>query len=142
MIFELLKRKNQSGYIALISIIIIAVLLIAVSVVVSFGGFFTRFSILENEYKEISIGLAEACGDVAITKLAEDWSYPGDEIVSIVSNNCQIFPIQSPSSEERIIRTQAIYQKSYTNLEIKISKSEVSGLPTINIESWQELAKF
>jgi len=140
MIFEFLKANNQSGYIALISIIIIAILLITIGVVISFGGFFTRFSILENEYKEISVDLAEACGEFVIAKLAENWFYmlpPGGETMTVGTNNCQIVSIQD-SGLEKIIRTQAIYQKSYTNLEIKVSRD----ISNINIKSWKEVTNF
>lgn len=137
MIFEFSKKNYQKGYIALVSIIIIAVLLITIGIVISFGGFFTRFSILENEYKEISTDLAEACADMAILKLVENWNYTGGENFTIDSKNCQIISVQDFGSE-KLIRTQAIYQNSYTNLEVKVSKTDSK----ININSWQEVAKF
>jgi len=134
---ESLKTKGQSGYIALISVIIIVALLMVISVAVSFSGFFSRFGILENEYKEVSSGLAEACADTAILKLAGDWSYFGSESVIVGSNNCQIISVQD-SGSQKLIRAQANYKNSYTNLEIKVSK----GASSINIDSWKELPNF
>lgn len=138
MNFKFLKKKGQSGYIALISIIIIVALMMIISVAVSFSGFFSRFGILENEYKEVSSGLAEACGDAAILKLAGDWAYLGNESITVGFNNCLIVSIQD-SGPQKLIRVQGIYQKSYTNLEIRVSKDV---LEEINIDSWKEVVNF
>jgi putative endonuclease len=126
--------SSNRGYIALISVIIISLLLITISVAVSFSGFFSRFSVLDNEYKEISNGLADACANTAILKVAGDWSYAttAPETIAVGANSCQIVSIQNLGLQ-KVIRTQAIYQKSFTNLKITVSNS-------INIDSWEELA--
>lgn len=138
MILNFPKQENQSGYIALISVIIISLLLMTISVAVSFSGFFSRFSILDNEYKVISNGLAEACANTAILKVAADWSYVNSspETIAVGASSCQIISIQNSSSgSQKIVLVQATWQKSYTNLEIKISNP-------ISIDSWKELAKL
>jgi len=143
MISKFSGTEGRSGYIALISVIIIALLLITISVVISFGGFLSRFSILDNEYKEVSSGLAEACANTAILKIAENWSYTSSlpETVTWGANNCQIISVQD-SGSQKVIHAQANYQKSYTNLEIKVSNPVVDGLQTIKIDSWGELANL
>ena len=125
---------SNGGYVALISVIIISLLLMAISVAISFGGFFSRFSILDNEYKEISNGLAEACANTAILKVAQDWSYATDtpETVAVGANSCKILSVQD-SALQKVILAQACYQKSYTILSIKVSNP-------ISIDSWEELA--
>lgn len=135
-----LKTKKESGYVALISIIIIVALLMVITVAVSFSGFFSRFGILDNELKEISVGLADACGDAAILKLAENWNWTppiNGETVIVGTDDCKIISVQT-SGSEKTIRTQAIFQNSYTNLEITIQKP----LDEISIVSWNELANF
>ncbi|MFH0864544.1 MAG: hypothetical protein V1858_05680 [Candidatus Gottesmanbacteria bacterium] len=136
MISKFQKSENQSGYIALISVIIISLLLIVISVTISFGGYFSRFSILDNEYKEISNGLAEACANTAILKLAQDWSYVTTvpETIAVGVNNCKIISI-TDITPQKVILAQAIYQNSYTNLKITVSKT----VSAINIDSWEEL---
>lgn len=131
-----LKTKNfKGGYIALISIIVISVLLLTMGVVISFGGFFTRFTILENEYKEISTSLAEACADMAILKLIENWNYAGGEDQIIDSNSCRIVSVQDINGSQKLIKTKAVYQNSHTNLEIAVEKNGSK----INIIFWREI---
>ena len=59
-------KTGQDGYIALISVIIISLLLITVITALSTINYFSRYNILENEYKERSSGLAEGCVDYAL----------------------------------------------------------------------------
>ena len=80
------------------------------SFILSFSGFFSRFNILDAENKEISSGLAEACVDSAIVKIASDWSYApivGGESVPVGANNCNIVSVQISGASEEIIKTQA-----------------------------------
>ena len=134
MIF--LKTKNfNKGYIALISIIVISVLLITMGIVISFGGFFTRFTILENEYKKISTSLAEACAETAILKLIEDWNYAGGEDQTINLNSCSIVSVQDFNGSQKLIKSKAVYQGSHSNLEIAVEKNGSK----INIVFWREI---
>jgi hypothetical protein len=114
--------KKDSGYIALMSAIIISIVLITVVSSVSVSGFFGRFNILDSEYKEISSGLAEACVEIAIIKLANDNSYVGGEVFPVGAENCEIVSI-TLNPPDYTVKTQGIYNNAYTNLEVKLSNS-------------------
>ncbi|MDO8443053.1 MAG: hypothetical protein Q7S81_02230 [bacterium] len=126
---------NQHGYISLISSIIISILLLAVTFAISFNNSSSRFNILNVEFKERSLALAEACVDTALLKLAQNQSYGGNENISVGNDQCSILPIET-SSGQKIIKTKAIFQNAVTNLKVAVQASNLS------VVSWEEIAKF
>ena len=133
--------KNQRGYIALISAIIISAVLLMIVFTTSFTNFFARFNILDSEYKKISVGLAEACMDTAILELAQDPDWQpaagGMSVVVEGAKTCKICRV-GENGLQRTIYTQAMYQKAYTNLVALVSPA--GG--TITIDSWQEAPDY
>lgn len=125
--------KKNSGYIALISAIIISIVLLTVVSSVSVGGFFGRFNILDSEYKEISSGLAEACLEIAIITLANNENYSGGETFPIGDEGCDIISI-TPSTWPKTVKLQGIYKNAYTNLIVVLSNSG-----EISVTSWREV---
>ena len=135
-----LDFHDQSGYMALISAIIISVLLITISIVLSTSSFFSRFNVADGEYKKRSSNLAEACVDSALGKLAQNSLYapaPGGDIVSVGSDACTIFSVTTAGGQTTI-KTKAAFpaslpQSAVTNLQIIVDSDSFSLI------SWQEL---
>lgn len=127
--------KNNSGFMALISTIIISAVLLIVAVSLSLSGFYTRSNILDSELKEKSFFLAEGCFDVALAKLSEDLLYnPSNETISLGVEECEIVSVDTSGSH---IKTQAKVNNAYTtNLRITIDTSDFS------IESFEECGNF
>ena len=116
--------------------IVISVLLIAITFTISFTGFFLRFNILDYEFKNKSLGLAEACADNALVKLAGNAAYQGNEDILVGSNTCHIGSVANNSGVFSF-KTQGIYppnslQKAYTNISVMANSS------TLSIVSWDE----
>ncbi len=132
-----LNSSNQSGYIALMSAIVISVLLIAITLSLGLSSFFGRFDILDAESKERSSALSEACVNQAILK-AVSAVYSSNEIIQIGSDSCSIVSSQLnyPLPGQILIKTTAVFNKSYTNLRVVINSN------TFKIVSWQECANF
>jgi len=130
-----MKTNHQSGYIALVSSIIISILLLAVTFAVSSNNFSSRFNVLNAEFKERSLALAEACVDTALLKLAQNPSYSGNESISVGNDQCSILAIETLPGQ-KIIKTKAIFQNSFTNLKITVQASDLSVI------SWEEVPKF
>lgn len=125
------KRKN-SGFAALMSAIIISVILVLIMTNLGLTGFYSRADILDSELKDRSSALAEACVDIAILKLASNFSYTGGEIITVSgSDTCTIHSING-STDPIIITTKAIFQNATTNLSVKLNKSDLS------VVSWEE----
>lgn len=125
----------QGGFIALMSAIIISAVLITTIVTGSLSGFYTRFNILDSELKKRSAALAEACADIVLYKLSEDYGYAGPDMNYVVGGDtCNIFAATNPSGSPREFKVQGMYQNSYTNLRVVV---DVDALAVI---SWQEVA--
>lgn len=129
-----IAKKVNSGFIALMSSIIISVILLLIATTFSFTGFSSRFNILDLEMKERSSALAEACVDTALLKLANNPNYPGGETITVSgSDTCTINTIDS-IIDPIIIDTKAVFQQANTNLHIKVKKSDIS------VVSWEEMS--
>ncbi len=126
---------NERGYIALVSTITISILLLAVILGASITGFYNRLDILNHEYKQRSVSLAEACADVALLNLTGNPLYTGSTTVAIGPDACTIYPVMA-SAGQYLIKTKAIYQRAVTNIGVVASSSDMS------IVSWQELLTF
>lgn len=134
-----LKRKENSGFIALITAIVLSAILITTAVALNQLSFFARSEISNAEYKERSIALAEACLDMALLRLAQNPAYPGGEIVTVTaSDSCAIRPVlrNTPQSGQNTIETRAVFQEATTNLKIVVKASNFSIL------SWDEVPSF
>lgn len=133
--YKILKIKNSiaesNGYIAITSVMIISLLLITITVALSTSNYFSRFNILESEYKTRSLGLAEACVDQALYRLVQKLDTQNNFNVNIGTSQCKIVSI-SPVGVSRTIKTQGEFQKSYSNIKV------VVNIPGYNVVSWQE----
>src|SRR5690348_11814933 len=106
------NARHNSGFIALTSAIIIAVLILAITLSLSFAGFFARFNVLDSESKERSFALAEACANNARVE-AISGTYSANESISIgpgAADNCTVVSSEAdqPVSGETLIKTQAV----------------------------------
>ena len=128
-------NKNQEGFVALISAIVISFLLMAIVFSLSFRGFFGRFNLLDSEFKERSIAVAEACGENALLRLAQDINYVGSENFDIGNDSCDVLAIDTGLSP-RVIQVTANINSAVTNIEIVVDESDFS------VDSWEEVANF
>ena len=126
---------KNSGYIALISAIIITLVVMVVVSSLSLTGFLSRFNILHSEYKELSVALSESCVEAAILELIEDPNWPGGETINVGSQTCEIRPVQTLGTQ-RVIETQSEFRESHTNLRV------VFDSVSRTLVSWDEVAKF
>lgn len=124
--------KQDSGFIAIISVVIIAALLLAISASLSFSGFFTRSNIADGEYKEHSTALAEACIQEALVKLAANPNYTGNETITIGSDSCTIGSITT-SGVQKTIRTSGSFRSTTTNLQV------TANALSLSTTGWQEI---
>ena len=132
------SSKNNAGFVALITAIVLTVVLLLIATTLNLSGFFTRSSAMSAEYKERSASAAEACADRAMLKLAGNPAYAGGETISLGTDSCEIRPIlpDSPSAGKTTIETRAVFNESATNLRIVIVNSDKSVI------SWDEIENF
>lgn len=144
-------RPTTSGFIALMSVIIISAILLVLVFTLGVSSFFNRFDALDAENKRISLGLAEACVNVAMLKIAQNPNYgttpplpAGGECVSVgdtcsaaaSKKVCKICTVTPVATFPKTIETRAVYNGAYTNLSVAVDNS-VPGNFTVN--AWSEL---
>lgn len=126
----------QSGFIALISILIVSAVLLATTLGLAQFGIANRYFIMHLEQKAASKKLAEACAHIARVQVYNDPNYTLATAltVDIGSDTCTISSI-SESSGRSYIRTRATRGDSITNLCVTVRGSDGEFL------SWRELPK-
>ena len=129
--------KNQRGYIALISAIMISAVLIIISISISTTSFFSRFNVADAEYKKRSKALAEACIDQGLLKYAQDPSYTGNnEVVNVGSDTCKVVSVASSGSNV-IVQAKGEFpntaNKAVTNIQVTVDSSSFA------LVSWEEI---
>lgn len=131
---KILGHTGQEGYLALMSSIIIAGVLMAAVFSLSFKSFMTRFNILDAEYKKRSFSYAEACADTAVLKVIENNSYAGETILfgseECVITHPSLYVIQAKSSVPK-----SSSHKAVSNIEIRLNTD-------FSVASQKELSNF
>jgi hypothetical protein len=126
------KQKNKSGFIALVSAVIISIILLLIVSNLNLTGFYTRSNVLDYELQERSSALAEGCADMAILKFMQDSGYAGSELVDIGADNCQIESITNLGGN-KIATVKADYKNYVTKLKIVLKSTDASVI------SWEEI---
>lgn len=111
--------RKEGGYIALMSVIIISLILIALSVTVNMSGFFTRFNILEAQEKLQSSALSESCVNLAMSRLTKNttYTYTYPETVILGTDTCLINSVTGTTLQKRI-ESSANFLQTFTNLSV------------------------
>lgn len=141
------RPDNSGGYIALITGILISVSLLVLVAIVSFQGFFSRFTVFESEQKEQSSYLAESCVQTAILKIAQNVNYhqtatfPEPPVpVGGTGSTCTVASIsQGTFPSLRDIKARGVVGNAVTNLIVTL---DTSALPDVAIEAWQEVGSL
>ena len=124
-------KQSESGFIAIMSVIILSVLLLAISFSLSTSGFFARANITDSESKEHSLALAESCAETALFKIASDGSYnPLNQLVSVGGDQCTIVSV---SGNPKVITAKGTYQTAVTLIQVTAAPGNLS------FTSWQEV---
>lgn len=126
----------KSGFVALMSVIIISAILLILAVTLSSSSIFERYDILSSEMKEKSLSNAEACIDEALLILANDETHTSTTTTTLTSNdNCTIGPIPG-AGNPRIFYVTSNRNGYTTNI-----KTSVNPL-TISVNYWEEIPTY
>ncbi|MEI7604088.1 MAG: hypothetical protein WCJ19_03650 [bacterium] len=135
MIRHRLIFKNQKGYIAIVSVLLLGIvtILIAISVVLMSIDNAMTVSALNDSNR--ARDLSRACAEVAMNNLRSSLSYAGNETITIDSNACHILSVLGTGNTSRTIQTDSTVGKSTQRMRIIISQVT----PATVISSWQEV---
>jgi hypothetical protein len=119
--------KNNKGFFAVITAIVLSILVLMISVSLSLWSFNTRFNSLGLESKDKSWSLARGCIEEAIFQMRSSTAYTGSSTVTIGSSTCTILTITA-SGTGRVIQTEAAANNRTTNLQALYNSSTNSIL--------------
>jgi len=126
--------KNQSGFIALVTVLIIFAIALLIGLSVSLLSISEAQMGLKKSQSSQAYFLANLCAEESLMKLKENINYSGGETIEIGGGNCQILPIEGKWT----IKTIANFENQVK--KIKIIVSQVN--PQMLISSWQEVSDF
>lgn len=145
---------STRGFVALVSAIIIASILLSLSLVAGSAALYARFDSLANEEKKISASLAESCAQHAllILAIARDPVQVAISTTTITigidsfgrSMQCSIVSLTHPAHDRVLIRTIATWHQSVSGIEVEANIYDTAVAPVapghanIEILSWQE----
>lgn len=137
------KHSTQSGFIALISILIISAVLLATTLGLAQFGIANRFFILNLEQKTDSKRLAEACVQIARIYAYNDPARvvaPADnKYIKLTNGGCVIRSLSTDvSSHEVTIETIATSSDAITNLSVLVDTTN----DAYSFKSWREVPRF
>lgn len=143
--FSVLRRsrvflcfREEKGFIALISILIISAVMLAVGVGLSLRSIGETNMVLSEELSNRTLALSDACAEHALLELKNDLNYFGNESIIINGESCDILTIDGSGNLNRTVKTQSAVS-NYVK-KIKVEVSQVS--PAMEIASWEEVGDF
>jgi hypothetical protein len=132
-------NKDQSGFIAVSSILVISLLLLSVVLALSLKNYFNSQAVLSRELKAQSINAASACVDIARAAIAEGGNYASgnSHIYLGLVGECIITSVLPQAGFPKIIFAQGRYppnkpRQAVTNLKVTIDINN-------KIISWKEV---
>ncbi len=123
---------NQKGYVALTSVIFMSLLLVTITVVLSIINYYSRYNILESEFKERSVAQAESCIDKAVYNVLTGVVVTYPKTYSDLG--CTVESAVSAGSNFNVLVT-GDYQNSKTKLQVQLNSAN-----SYKVVTWQELA--
>lgn len=130
-------KHSQKGFVALISITLLAVILFGMTLSLSQFGIVSRFGFLLIEQKHTSHALAESCIHYAEIFIANDPEYTltTPTNLPVGDSSCMLVEV-TKSGTTHTIKAQGKVRNAVTNLEVEVDTNNGSLL------SWKEVSAF
>jgi len=132
------QTKNNTGYVALISVLITSALTLAIVIgasMRSIGG--GQAGVLLHNTQQAR-ALVDMCVDQALFYLQEDLEYQGNDDIIVSEGSCHIGVIQGSGNTDRIILVDSNVHGSVKKVSVHVSLVT----PVIHISSWREVTEF
>ncbi len=129
--------NNNSGYITLISVLVVSAVGVTVAVsliLLGLGSSRTSFAVEQSNQAK---GLANACAEEALQQIRDSILFTGSGILAFGQGTCS-YTVTSQGAENRTITSSGTVGTIVRKVKIVINKIN----PTIIVTSWQEVADF
>lgn len=134
----MITHSTRSGYILLITILVIGAVASAILsslMILGISANQVSFSVVQANQ---SLANAQACAEYGLMKLRQSPSYAGNEFITIGTDQCEILPVGGIGNNNRVVCAEGKVGDSVRRLEVVINQV----LPQTKIYSWQEVAVF
>jgi hypothetical protein len=125
--------KDQSGYIALLGVLIVGAAALAISLVLLTTSTDSQRAVLVAQQSKQARALVVACGQEALQVIHDDTAYTGTDNLSLGQGTCG-YTVTSTGASTRTITVTA----SVMNITRKAQIYVTIGPLNISITSWQE----
>ncbi len=129
--------KGQSGYIVLISVLIIGAVGVAVAVAVLWLGLGDSKGSFALEQSNQAKSLANACSDEALQQIRDSTSYTGTGNLTLGQGTCTYTVTNTGGTSRTITSTGTV---GTVVRKVKITIDTIN--PSINVTSWKEVGDF
>ena len=129
--------SHNSGYIALISILIISTIGLIIAFSFAQEGVESGKILAARNKGHQALMNASACAEEALIALRDDLSYTGDEILSLDEGTCEVRPVAT-TTDEIIVQTEGVVDNYTSRLEVIVGTTS----PYMEIKSWQQVKSF
>jgi|JI10StandDraft_1071094.scaffolds.fasta_scaffold673850_2 hypothetical protein len=136
---KLLYKKNRytSGYIALISVILIAAIGTAIMVSVIASGVTMSKTDLSLQQAGSARSLATSCAEEALQKILETGTTSSSGSVTLTTGSCT-YTIASQNGQQVTINATGVQSTIIRKIKVVIATTT----PSITLSSWEEVVDF
>lgn len=130
-------HDNSSGYVALITVIIVGAVTTAIGTALLLTGSDSQRSMLTSQQSAQARNLANACAEEALQQIHDSTSFTGTNTITLGQGSCSYTVINTGGSNRTINATGTVGSV--------VRKSQVYatiGSSNISIISWQEVSQF
>jgi len=127
--------KRQSGYIVLMSVLVISAVFFAAVFASAASSYYLQSNSLDWESRQRSFFLAWSCLQMARLRIIQNPNAPEAGDVAVGGNTCRILSIalNIPAAGQITIKSQAVINNAAANLQMVVSAADLSLI------SWEDL---
>jgi hypothetical protein len=132
---QIRRTNNESGYIALLAVLIVGAAALAIGVVLLTTSIDSQRSALVTQQSKQARSLAVACGQEALQAIHDNTAYVGTNNISLGQGSCS-YTVTNTGGNNRSIVVSAVV----TTITRKIQIYATIGALNISVTSWQEIS--
>ncbi len=121
---------QPKGFVAYISAVILAAILLTLSTALSFSLWYTQSDLLAYEYAQRSLLAARECTDAVVVALIQNSAFVGGVPMSTTEGLCEVGVVTSTAMQYAFFVT-AMYNTAHTQAEVVVDAT------SFTIQSWR-----
>jgi hypothetical protein len=131
----MVARQHESGYIALLAVLIIGAAAVAISLALLLTGTDSQRSTLVEQQSKQARGLMVACAEEALQQVHDNIAFSGNNSLALGQGSCT-YSVLVNTPTVRIITVTATIGSIVKKVQVYVT----IGSSSISITSWQEVS--